>query len=138
MSQIQASKGNLPDAIVAARVATELDPTNPLLLFQLGFLYYTDKQYGLAADGLEKALKLQGDYANAQYFLGLAYAYQNRRGDAIDQFEKLKVSNPDNQEVALILSNIKAGRKPFANAEPPVTSTPEKRSSLPLKEDSEN
>ena len=138
VSQIQASKGNLPDAIVAARVATELDPTNPLLLFQLGFLYYTDKQYGLAADGLEKALKLQGDYANAQYFLGLAYAYQNRRGDAIDQFEKLKVSNPDNQEVALILSNIKAGRKPFANAEPPVTSTPEKRSSLPLKEDSEN
>jgi tetratricopeptide (TPR) repeat protein len=136
VSQIQASKGNLPDAIVAARVATEIDPTNPLLLFQLGFLYYTDKQYGLAAEGLEKALKLQGDYANAQYFLGLAYAYQNRRTDAIAQFEKLKLSNPTNQEVSLILGNLKAGRSPFANAEPPVTSTPEKRSSLPLKEES--
>jgi len=136
VSQIQASSGNLPDAIVAARVATEIDPTSPLLLFQLGFLYYTDKQYGLAAEGLEKALKLQGDYANAQYFLGLAYTYQDRRTDAIVQFEKLKVSNPDNQEVTLILTNLKAGRSPFANAEPPVTSTPEKRSSLPLKDSS--
>jgi len=136
VSQIQASSGNLPDAIVAARVATEIDPTSPLLLFQLGFLYYTDKQYGLAAEGLEKALKLQGDYANAQYFLGLAYNYQNRRIDAIAQFEKLKVSNPDNQEVALILNNLKSGRNPFTNAEPPVTSTPEKRSSLPLKDTS--
>ncbi len=136
VSQIQASKGNLPDALVAARVASEIDPTSPLLLFQLGFLYYTDKQYGLAAQSLEKAIQLQSDYANAQYFLGLAYAYQGRRADAIVQFETLKRSNPTNIEVALILSNLKAGKNPFANAEPPVTSAPEKRNSLPLKEDS--
>jgi len=53
---------------------------------------------------------------------------------AIGLFEELKVSNPDSQEVEFILTNLKAGKSPFANAQPPITSTPEKRQTPPVKE----
>lgn len=134
LSQVTAAQGNLKDAIIAAQVATELNPQQSILFFQLGLLHYNNKDYVAAAKALETALTLQPDYANAQYFLGLSYVRLNNISGAIEQFNKLAQSNPDNQEVAFILSNLRAGRSPFADAKPPVTPTPEKRSSLPIKE----
>ncbi len=134
LSQVTAAQGNLKDAIIAAQVATELNPQQSILFFQLGLLHYNNKDYVAAAKALETALTLQLDYANAQYFLGLSYVRLNNISGAIEQFNKLAQSNPDNQEVAFILSNLRAGRSPFADAKPPVTPTPEKRSSLPIKE----
>ena len=43
-------------------------------------------------------------------------------------------SNPDNKEVALILSNLQAGKDPFANAQPPIDDAPQKRSTPPVKD----
>ena len=77
---------------------------------------------------------LSPGYANARYFLGLSYEKLGRVKDAISQFTELKITNPDNKEVSLILSNLKAGRAPFANATPPIDNKPEKRSSLPIDE----
>jgi tetratricopeptide (TPR) repeat protein len=134
LSQVTAAQGNLKDAITAAQVATELNPQNSVLFFQLGLLHYNNKDYVSSAKALETALKLQSDYANAQYFLGLSYARLNNISSAIEQFSRLAQSNPDNQEVAFILANLQAGKSPFADAKPPVTPTPEKRSSLPIKE----
>jgi hypothetical protein len=79
-------------------------------------------------------LKIQPDYANAKYFLGLSAARLNDMSAAIAQFSDLAGNNPDNQEVALILANLRAGRSIFSEAKPPVTTPPEKRSNLPLKE----
>ncbi len=134
LSQIEAARGNLADAIVAAKVAVEINPQNSVLLFQLGLLQYNNKDYASAAKSLESALKIQPDYANAQYFLGLSYVRLNNMADAVAQFTTLAKNNPDNQEVAFILENLQAGNSPFADAKPPVTPTPEKRSSLPIKE----
>ncbi len=134
LSQVTAAQGNLRDAIIAAQVATQLNPQNAILFFQLGLLQYNNKDYTAAAKALETAVQLQTDYANAQYFLGLSYARLNNISGAIEHFERLAASNPDNQEVAFILSNLQAGRSPFADAIPPVTPAPEKRSSLPIKE----
>jgi len=134
-SQIAAAQGNLSDAITAAEVATELNPQNPVLFFQLGLLRYNNRNYSGAAQALEKAVQLQPNYANAQYFLGLSYTRLGKNADAITQFESLTETNPENQEVAFILSNLRAGKSPFSDAEPPVT-PPEKRSSLPVKEKS--
>ncbi len=83
---------------------------------------------------MESALALQDNYANVQYFLGLSYVRLNRMEDAIKQFTRLAETNPENQEVAFILDNLKAGKSPFADAQPPVTPTPEKRPSLPIKQ----
>ncbi|MBP6858223.1 MAG: tetratricopeptide repeat protein [Candidatus Pacebacteria bacterium] len=135
LSQITAAQGNLKDAIIAAQVGTEINPQSPVLFFQLGLLQYTNKEYQGAAKSLESAVKLQPDYANAQYFLGLAYARIGDLENATAQFENLVATNPDNEEVSLILGNLRAGKSPFADAQPPVTPTPEKRSTLPIKEE---
>jgi len=134
LSQIEAAKGDLANAIIAAQVAAQLNPQNPVLFFQLGLLEYENKAYDAAAQAFAQALKLQPDYANAQYFLGLSDARLGRNGDAIAQFQNLALNNPDNQEVAFILSNLKEGKSPFADAQPPITPTPEKRPALPIKQ----
>ncbi len=133
-SQIAASQGKIADAITAARATTQLSPGSPVAWFQLGILQYTNKEYAESATSLGKAVQIQPEYANASYFLGLAYARQGKMADATKEFEKLVKSNPDNQEVALILGNLRAGRSPFTDAEPPVTTTPETRPTLPLKD----
>ncbi len=134
LSQIQVNQGQTKDAITSVQYAIKINPTNPLLHFQLGLLYYNDKNYSMAIDALTQALKLDEQYANAQYFLGLSYARLNKMAEAIDQFESLVTTNPDNQEVALILSNLRKGKSPFNDAPAPIDSKPEKRSTLPIKE----
>ncbi|MES2215853.1 MAG: tetratricopeptide repeat protein [Patescibacteria group bacterium] len=133
-SQVAAAQGNIKDAITAARVATQLSPNIPLTFFQLGILQYTDKDYAGAATSLESAVKLQADYANARYFLGLSQVRLGQIAAATAQFEELEKSNPNSQEVDFILKNLRAGKSPFADAQPPITPTPEKRSTLPLKD----
>ncbi|MEK7464003.1 MAG: tetratricopeptide repeat protein [Patescibacteria group bacterium] len=134
LSQIQVSQGQIKEAITSVQVASQINPTNPLVFFQLGLLYYNDKAYQEAVNAFSKATELNNQYANAQYFLGLSYARLGKTADAISQFEILAQTNPDSEEVSLILSNLKAGKSPFADAQPPTDSKPEKRSSLPVKE----
>lgn len=132
LSQIQVANGQLKDAITSVRIATEITPTEPTLFFQLGILEYNDKNYGGAVVSLEKALKLNGQYANAKYFLGLSYARVGRNAEAITQFEDLVKSNPDNVEVSFILNNLKEGKSPFSDVKPPIDNKPEKRKVLPV------
>lgn len=131
LSQLQATRGNLQDAVIAAQVATQINPSDPTLFFQLGLLLYNAKDYKDSAIALEKAVSLQPQYANAKYFLGLSYARLNKSAEAIAQFEDLEKSNPDNQEISMILSNLRAGKMPFNDVK---ASAPEKRSELPVKE----
>ena len=89
------------------------------------------KEYTGAVSALERAIELNSAYANAKYFLGLSYSKLGRRADAIKQFEGLKATNPDNKEIDLILTNLNAGRDPFANA---ADREPEKRKTPPVTE----
>jgi len=134
LSQIYASKGDLSNAIVAADFATQLNPNNAVVLFQAGLLKYTAKDYTGATKALEDALKIQPDYANVAYFLGLSYARQNRDADALKLFEQLAATNSTNEEVALIVANLKAGKSIFADSKPVAAPAPEKRSKLPIKD----
>lgn len=133
LSQVYAAQGDLGNAIIASQVATQLNPQNPLLYFQLGLLEYNSKNYTAAAGALAAAVKIQPDYANAEYFLGLSDARLGNTSDAVAQFSALAHSNPDNQEVALILANLQAGKPIFADTQAAVT-PPEKRPTLPVKE----
>lgn len=136
LSQIQASSGQIKDAITSVTVATQINPNDQTLFFQLGLLYYNNKDYGNAAGAFEKALSIDSQYANAKYFLGLSYVRIGKMEEAVQQFEDLAKTNPDSQEVAFILSNLREGKSPFADAKPPIDSKPEKRKSLPIKESS--
>jgi tetratricopeptide (TPR) repeat protein len=134
LSQLQADEGKLKDAIASVEAAATFSPNDAGLFFQLGILKFNTKDYKGAAAALERAVGLVPTYANAQYFLGLSYEKLGRDPEAIAQFTALKATNPDSQEVDLILKNLKAGRSPFSGATAPVDDKPEKRSTLPVSE----
>ncbi len=134
LSQIEVSEGNLKGAINSVEAATVIAPGNPAVFFQLGLLRYNNKDYRGAASALEQAIALQSSYANARYFLGLSYDKLSRRAEAITQFEAIEKTNSDNEEIKLILGNLRAGRSPFSNAKPPVDTKPEQRKNLPVPE----
>jgi tetratricopeptide (TPR) repeat protein len=134
LSQIEVSEGRLSQAIQSVEAAALISPNDPVVFFQLGLLRYNAEDYAGAASSLERAVTLNSFYSNAKYFLGLSYDKLGRRADARRQFEDIAALNPDNAEIKLILSNIKAGRALFADALPPVDDSPEDRGELPIDE----
>lgn len=136
LSQIQVDDGKVDDAIASVRQASLVDPNNQGIYFQLGLLYYNKKSYSQAVGAFEEAVKIDTQYANARYFLGLSYYQLDRNEDAIAQFEAIEQTNPQNEEVALILKNLQAGKSPFTGAVPPVTDQPQNREDLPVSDSS--
>ncbi len=132
--QLNVAQKDIPNAIRAAAAAVQSAPGVPSIWFELGLLYYSAGDTASAIPPLEEAIKRQADYANAKYFLGLSYAAQNRAQDSLQQFIDLEKTNPDNQEVKLIISNLRAGKPPFTNAQPPVTTKPQDRTTAPIKQ----
>jgi tetratricopeptide (TPR) repeat protein len=113
LTQLEIQDKNVNGAITAVRNGVTLEPTNFLLRFALGYLYFANKDYPSATVEFESAVYLNPVYADAKYFLGLTYARTNRNQDAVRQFEGVKELNPDNKDVEKILSNLKQGREPF-------------------------
>jgi cytochrome c-type biogenesis protein CcmH/NrfG len=126
LTQIEISDNNIPEAIKNAQTLTVLQPTNAGLEFQLGLLKYSGADYQGAADALAQALTISPDYANAKYYYGLTLDKLGRHEEAVAEFEALLKSNPDNQELPSIISNIKAGKDPLpkAAAAPSKTTPP--------------
>ncbi len=135
LSQVQVANGEIKNALVSARVATEINPNEPILLFQLGILHYNDKNYIEAVNALSRAVTINPQYANARYFLGLSLVRLGKNAEAIEQFVEIQKTNEDNQEVIFILKNLREGKSPFADAPAPIDSKPEKRATLPVKEE---
>jgi tetratricopeptide (TPR) repeat protein/O-antigen ligase len=134
LSQIEAQEGNIKAAIQSVEAASVIAPNDVGVFFQLGLLRFNDKDYRGAVSALERARTLNPNYANAKYFLGLSYDKVRRDTEALKEFTELQAANPDNEELKLIVANLKAGKDPFTNAAPPVDSTPEKRKALPVTE----
>lgn len=128
-AQLDADDGNVDSAIASTEQAAKLAPRDVGIMFQLGLLEYTKKDYAKAIPPLEAAVSLAGDYSNARYFLGISYSQVGRNADAIAQFEAIEKLNPDNQETKKILANLHAGRKALQS----VTPTPEKIKTPTLK-----
>lgn len=131
LSQIEVATQNIQGAINSVTAASIIDPTNPAIFFQLGLLKYNIGDYNAAIVSLEKATGMTPDYANAKYFLGLAYEITKQHDKALVQFEDLAKTNPESKEVQAILTNLRAG-KPIFNS--PAETKPQKGSELPVKE----
>ena len=134
LSQLEARDGNILEAIRRTEDVAALAPNDITVFFQLGLLKYNNKDYAGAITAFERAVGLSSNYANAKYFLGLSYQKVGRVADAIVQFEGVQSTNPDNQEVKNIITNLKAGRAPFANV-PPPNNKPEARKKPPIDEE---
>jgi tetratricopeptide (TPR) repeat protein len=114
LTQLEANENNLGEAIKSAETAALLSPTNAGVFFQVGLLKYMNKDYAGSAEALVKALSILPDYANAKYYLGLSYEALDRHDEAVAIFESLALSNPENEGVRLVLSNLHEGKDPFA------------------------
>lgn len=134
LSQLEVSDNNIKGAIDSTTVAAIIDPSNANIFFQLGLLKYNSGDFTGAIEALNKSISLAPDYANAKYFLGLSLVQTKDIPGAIVQFKDIQKTNPDNQDIKFILTNLEAGKSPFANAKPPITTKPEKASTLPVKE----
>jgi tetratricopeptide (TPR) repeat protein len=130
--QLDVANKDIPNAIKAATAAAQTAPGVAPIWFELGLLDYSSGDATHAAQALQQALAIQPDYANAQYFLGLSDYVLKDTPDAIKQFQALAQSNPDNAEVKLILGNLQSGKQPFDGAQPPVTATPQDRTTAPV------
>lgn len=131
LSQIQASEGNLKDAISSAEIASFISPNDSGVFLQLGLLKYENKDYRGSVTAFERVLALNPNYANAKYFLGLAYQKVGEKNKALDIFYELEKNNPDNEEVKRVLRTLEgSGTLPESDDEPL-----EEGKQLPIKED---
>jgi tetratricopeptide (TPR) repeat protein len=118
--QINVANNDLPSAIQNTIAAVQSAPGVPSIWFQLGLLYLVGGDAKNAIPPLEQALVLVPEYANAKYYLGLAYYAENRPQDAIQKFEELLTANPNNTELQAVLANMRAG-KPALDGLTPTT-----------------
>lgn len=129
LAQIEAANGNLENAIKKTKDTYFLAPDDIGVLFQLGLLYYQSRDFESSKQVFEKIVSINSNYSNARYFLGLIYDTEGRKADAIKEFEKIEVLNPQNQEVKTILSNLNKGLSALETIAPPL---PEKRANPPV------
>lgn len=104
------AQGKTAEAIEELERTRTLAPFDVGLAFQLGLVYYQNKDYGNAQARFEGAVGIDPNYANALYFLGLTYDKQGEKAQAIVSFERVAVLNPGNEEIQKILENLRTGK----------------------------
>jgi len=108
-SQIKSLQGELDESIDSALEAVNLKPSDPIVYFQLGLLYYLNEDYKRAQDNFKEAMSIEPLFADARYFLGLSLSQMGQREEAEEHFEKLLVDFPENKDVQSALENLKEG-----------------------------
>jgi Flp pilus assembly protein TadD len=103
--------GRMSEAERVLKMALEIQPNDTDLLFNLGNLYNTTNQFGLAKDTYLKALDKKPDFAEAHYNLGLLYSKTNEPKSAVTHLERyleLSPESPNKDAVKNFLKKLKA------------------------------
>jgi len=133
IAMISVREGKIKEAINKLEAMKLTLPFDTGLAFQLGLLYYNNKDFEKAQVEFERAIGLNENYSNARYFLGLILDQKGKKQAAIEQFERIEKLNPENQEVKKILANLKASRQALEGIVPPAQ-LPEERIKAPVSE----
>lgn len=110
-------------AITCYKKAIDLEPSSSYLYVDLAQVYIMKEDYEGAKENLLKAIGLNPNYSNARYYLGLIYAKEGKKDEAVKEFEIIYQLNPDNADVAKILEDLRAGNAPIQ--EQPAVPAPE-------------
>jgi tetratricopeptide (TPR) repeat protein len=114
LSQLEVQEGKAKEALQAAEAAAYFAPTDPTVLFQVGLLRLGTGDVDGAIVALQGATKVNAQYANAHYFLAVAYAAKKDYADAITELNTVSALAPDNATaVATYVTALQAGRNPF-------------------------
>lgn len=137
IAMVYQAQGKTTEELQALEDAKKFSPNDVGLAFQIGIVYYQQKDYQKAKTELERAIGLDSNYANAIYFLGLTYDKLGLKDQAIVQISKVSDLNPDNAELKKVLDNLKAGKSALDGIEqqaPPEVPVTEAPPEVPVKE----
>ncbi|OGZ58492.1 MAG: hypothetical protein A2827_01555 [Candidatus Spechtbacteria bacterium RIFCSPHIGHO2_01_FULL_43_30] len=110
ISQVYERLGERALAIQKNADARNLNPLDTGVGYQLGLLFYINGELENAKLELERVVRINPDFSNALYFLGLSYEKLGNTEAAIKSFTKIRELNPANKEVEKILENLRAAR----------------------------
>lgn len=116
LSQIAITEGDTETAVLSTRAIISIDPRNPARYYQLGVLEAARRDVQRATSAFEEAVRLDPNYANARYFLALAYNEAGRAADARAQLERVLELNPGNQLVTDLIAQLDANGSIATNA----------------------
>ncbi len=114
-SQVEAQLGKTKNALQAAESAVSFAPNNPVVLFQVGVLKQNLGDFIGAIESLSKSVNISPKYANARYFLAIAYAHNKEYKKALTQLKSIaSMSSSNAKSVEEYISVLKNGKNPFA------------------------
>ncbi|MFQ5527074.1 MAG: tetratricopeptide repeat protein [Thermoanaerobaculia bacterium] len=87
-------------AIEQARTALALDPLSPIINVVVGWAFFYARRYDEAIASLHETLRLAGDFAPAEYWLGLAYEQTGDLAEAL-RFMRLATEHADGSPMML-------------------------------------
>jgi tetratricopeptide (TPR) repeat protein len=126
LAQLDISQGNVATAIDTTEAIITLEPNNPTRYYQLGILLSADEQSEAALSAYRAAIALDRQYANARYLLALELINLNQTDAALEQLRVVQETNPENQELQALISQLEAGEDvstPDLGLETPVAET---------------
>lgn len=109
ITQIDVAEGNTDVAITTAQSLVTLEPNNPTRYYQLGTLYSATEKPAQALAAFEQALVLNPGFANARYFKALAHVALGDDETALVELERVRQTNPDNQELLSVIAAVESG-----------------------------
>ncbi|MFQ5946470.1 MAG: tetratricopeptide repeat protein [Anaerolineae bacterium] len=110
------SKGDYTEGMRHYLTAVNLDPENPALLNDLGWLSYKMSRYPEAVAALEKATTLDPNNPMIQTNLGLAYQKAGKLDEAVAHLQKALAINPEYTLALYGLGKTYESRKQYADA----------------------
>lgn len=114
LSQLQVQEGKAKEALQAAEAAAYFAPNDPNVLFQVGILRLSTANYDGAIQALSSAVDQNKSYANARFFLAVAYANKAQYPQALEQLRAIAALSGDNAKaVATDIAQLQAGKNPF-------------------------
>lgn len=146
---IYEKRGEIEKAIEKSKENIEMYPNYPELQMDLGRIYYQQENYDEAEKYLRTAIRMNNQYSNARYLLGLVLDKKDEKEAALEEFRKIKESNPENELLDQIIDNLENGREALADLgqqaqqqpqeplEPEDIETPEEEPVIPENENPE-
>jgi len=117
LSQLQVQEGKADEALQAAEAAAYFAPNDPNVLFQVGILRLGTGNTDGAIQALSTAVDQNQQYANARFFLAVAYATKGDYPHALDQLKAISKMSSDNATaVASDIASLEAGKNPYTPA----------------------